>query len=191
MEWEHQLGQPFPRQIPLADGAADRVLLRGTFNEPLSEDERKHIFAEADRVLRAGGVLSVHGLVADSVLKTVPSLPGPAAAVRYVPTSAQIIDAVQDARFLAIRLEKLSPSAVFRHANIALRELLLEARKSTSNPFELRQMVLYCGPLRQVIDDAGNVFERGQRTTVSSGIADLLRDGPLADSFIFFAPGDD
>src|SRR5947209_2372412 len=32
VEWEHRLGEPVPQAIPLADGTADEVRLRGSFN---------------------------------------------------------------------------------------------------------------------------------------------------------------
>src|SRR4051812_43184671 len=30
--WEHRMGEPVPERVPLADGTADEVRLRGTFN---------------------------------------------------------------------------------------------------------------------------------------------------------------
>src|SRR5436190_2943924 len=39
--WEHRMTDPIPARVPLADGAADEVRLRGTFNLPLSERERR------------------------------------------------------------------------------------------------------------------------------------------------------
>ena len=37
--WEHRLGQQVPERVPLADGTADEVRLRGTFNAALSETD--------------------------------------------------------------------------------------------------------------------------------------------------------
>src|SRR5829696_9717219 len=53
--WEHRMTDPVPARVPLADGAADEVRLRGTFNLPLSADERRAVIAEVVRVLRPGG----------------------------------------------------------------------------------------------------------------------------------------
>lgn len=188
--WEHQLGDDFPSSIPLAEGAADRVLLRGTFNVPLSEMEQHRMLKEARRVLRQGGRLQVHGLVADNPLSAAPlSLPGPAAVVRHVPVSSVLLSAVQAAGFASLRLAKFSTSPVFRHEGVCLRELLLEATRLDATPFDLKQVVLYKGPLREVADDAGNRYPRGERVTISSRAAELLRGGALAESFLFFLPG--
>lgn len=188
--WEHQLGQPFPASIPIADGKADRVLLRGTFNEPLAADEQERILREARRVLRLGGRVIVHGLGADIALNgQATELPGPAAAVKHVPAQADLLDAVRSAGFCAVRLAKLSPTAVLRHQGIGLREVLIEGIKLDSTPFDLRQVVLYQGPMRELTDDFGNVFRRGQRTTIGTPAVEALRTGPLAESFVFFPPG--
>jgi catechol 2,3-dioxygenase-like lactoylglutathione lyase family enzyme len=188
--WEHRLGQPFPAAIPLADGIADRILLRGTFNTPLSADEQKRIMAEARRALRRGGRVIIHGLGADASLNgQTTDLPGPAAAVKSVPAQSELLELIRSAGFSSVRLAKLSSTAVMRHNGIGLREVLIEGIKLESTPFDLRQVVLYQGPLREVVDDFGNVLRRGERATISTPAIEALRSGPLADSFVFFPPG--
>ena len=61
--------------------------------------------------------------------------------------------------------------------------------KLDSTPFDLRQAVLYQGPLREVSDDFGNVFHRGQCTSIGTPAVEALRGGPVAESFVFFPPG--
>ena len=48
----------------ITDGTVEEVRLVGTFNDDMSEDDRANLLAEASRVLRPGGTLCVHGLVA-------------------------------------------------------------------------------------------------------------------------------
>jgi catechol 2,3-dioxygenase-like lactoylglutathione lyase family enzyme len=189
--WEHQLGRPFPDRIPLADGSADQVLLRGTFNAELQPAERHRILMESRRILRAGGKVVFHGLVADrDVSSAILSLPGPAAAVRYVPTAPDVLADLKSAGFFSLKLEKFSATAVFRHESVPLRELLVEGYKSDSSRFDLFQNLLYRGPLDQVTDDAGNVYPRGVRVQISNLSAELLRESGLADRFVFFPPGE-
>ena len=139
--------------------------------------------------LRPGGKLTVHGLAADRALTgPPPSLPGPAAAVGHVPTQAEVLAAVEAAGFQNITLTKFSPAPVFQHGGVPLRELMIEATRRDTSPFDLRQQVAYKGPLREVSDDAGNVYRRGQRVVVGGAAAELLRDGPAAASFVFFPP---
>jgi hypothetical protein len=45
---------------------------------------------------------------------------------------------------------------------------------------------LYKGPFREVSDDAGHVYPRGQLVSVPAGDAALLRQGPLAEQFLIF-----
>ena len=52
--------------------------------------------------------------------------------------------------------------------------------------------MLYKGPFRQVIDDDGQVYPRGERVSVNPARAELLRRGSAAGQFLFFdtaAPG--
>ena len=162
--WEHQLGQEFPQQIPLADGAADCVLLRGTFNTPRGGDEIARVLKEARRVLRQGGRVLAHGLAADKAVDGASlRLPGPAAAVSHVPIESEFLDALTAAGFTALRLVKLSATPVFRHEGVGLREIRLEGTKLDPSLLGLSQTLLYKGPLQQLTDDEGNVFHRGRK----------------------------
>lgn len=187
--WEHQLGQPVPDRIPLADGSADDVLLRGTFNAALPPADVARLVGEAARVLRRGGRVSVHALIADRPLSTTPKLPGPAAAVERVPTADEPLAALASTGFEAVYLEKFGESGCFRHEGVGLRELLAVGTKAGASPFDLLQTVVYRGPFAQATDDAGNVYRRGEPAAVGSAAAELLRAGPAADQFTFLPPG--
>src|SRR5262249_50657720 len=63
--WEHRLTEPWPDRLPHADGALDEVRLEGSFNALVGPGPVDALLAEVMRVLRPGGRVAVHGLVAD------------------------------------------------------------------------------------------------------------------------------
>jgi catechol 2,3-dioxygenase-like lactoylglutathione lyase family enzyme len=184
--WEHVLGKPFPEAIPLADGTADEVRLRGTFNVPLGPAEQRRIAGEALRVLRPGGQIELHLLVADRPLDGPPSLPGPAAWVRYVPPEAEPLRALEAAGFAGLELTKFDGAPCFRQGAAEMREMKLVGWKPGTGSAPAALLVLYKGPFRLVTDDAGNVYRRGERVAVSAAAGELLRQGPYADHFTVF-----
>jgi catechol 2,3-dioxygenase-like lactoylglutathione lyase family enzyme len=127
--WEHRLGEPVPATLPLADGSADEVRLRGTFNLPLTDDVKRRLIAEAGRVLRPGGRLFVHVLVGDQPLSRPPQLPGPAAAVQHVPLDKEPPRLLESAGFQDLRLIKFDDKPCFLREGVAMREMQLEGRK--------------------------------------------------------------
>lgn len=48
--------------------------------------------------------------------------------------------------------------------------------------------VVYKGPFRDLTDDEGRVYPRGQTVAVPPGVWEGLRQGPAADQFAFLAP---
>ncbi|HWG47957.1 MAG TPA: ArsI/CadI family heavy metal resistance metalloenzyme [Gemmataceae bacterium] len=130
--WEHTLGQPVPESIARADDSVEEVRLRGTFNQPLTDDVKRRLLREADRVLRPGGRLFVHVLVADKPLAGAPHLPGPAAAVRHVPLDSEPPRLLKAAGFQAIKRIKFEDKPCFVVDGVAMREMQLEGYKSSA-----------------------------------------------------------
>lgn len=187
VEWEHRMGSPVPDRIPLDDATADEVRLRGTFNLPLSMEQRAKVVAEAVRVLKPGGRLFVHVLTGEQVVEA-PQLPGPAGAVRHVPGESEPLDLLTDAGLSAVRLLKFDAKPCFIRNGVAMRETQIEGRKPLSvsdsdNAFE----ALYRGPFDQ-IDADGVAFPRGVRVPVPAGVAARFRTPELAAQFTVFEP---
>ena len=176
--------EPVPETIPFGDGAADEVLLRGTFNRPLDPDTRSRLLREALRVLKPGGRLFVHTLTGDRPMDGQPSLPGPAALVQFVPVADDLLRQVAAAGFQGLRLAKYGAAPCFTQHGVAMRETQLEAHKPAAGAG--RCEVLYKGPFREVTDDAGHAYPRGGRVSVPAAAAALLRQGPLAEQFLIF-----
>jgi catechol 2,3-dioxygenase-like lactoylglutathione lyase family enzyme len=179
--WEHRLGEPIPQTVPHPDASLAEVLLRGTLNVPVPAHELTRLAAEARRVLRPGGRVFVHVLVADRPLTAAPQLPGPASVVKHVPQEAEPVRLLESAGFEGIRLLKFGARPCFTVGGVEMREMQVEAFKSVAaGP---GGTVVYKGPFRLVADDGGAVYPRGQRVSASPGQLERLRRPGEAERF--------
>jgi catechol 2,3-dioxygenase-like lactoylglutathione lyase family enzyme len=186
--WEHRILMPLPTRISYDDATVEEVRLVGTFNDDFSDSQRAQLLAEAKRVLRPAGTLSVHGLVASQPLSELPTLPGVAGLVRRVPFEPEPLREISRAGFESVRVTKLPEAAAFRHGAVEMREIKLEARKPEAEaPLSSQdRVVLYKGPFANVIDEDGLTFCRGKRTPVTQRTWDKLAAGAAAPQFVFF-----
>jgi catechol 2,3-dioxygenase-like lactoylglutathione lyase family enzyme len=180
--WEHRLSDPWPEQIPHADGALDEVRLEGTFNAPVEPARRDALLSEAARVLRPGGRIAVHALVGDRPFPGVPRLPGLASLVRHVPVETEPLEALRRAGFAGLFYEKLGDIHCFTVAGVELREMRLVGWKAAGAEWP-GVPIVYKGPFESVRDEAGTTFPRGEAVVVPWRQAELLRLGPAADQF--------
>jgi catechol 2,3-dioxygenase-like lactoylglutathione lyase family enzyme len=179
--WEHRMTDPLPDRIPLSDGSADEVSLRGTFNLPLAAEKRRSLVGDAVRVLRLGGRVFVHVLVGEGEVED-PDLPGPASKVRSVPLEADPVALLEAAGLVGVRMLKFDSKPCFVRNGVGMRELQLEGFKpAIAEGSELE--VIYKGPFREVRDDGGRVFARGRRVAVPANIAQQFRTGEWASQF--------
>ena len=118
-------------------------------------------------MLRPGGTLHVHGLAGDRALASRPSLPGPAAAVQHVPSTAEVVGELAHAGFVEIRIETLSVVPPFVVSGLPMREIRVVARTPSWASPAARHRAVYLGPMAQVTDDFGNVFRRGAVTSLA------------------------
>jgi len=187
--WEHLMTEPFPTRLTFADGSLDEVRLRGTFNVPEAEARRDEVLAEARRVLAPGGRVALHMLTADRPLSAMPSLPGPAALVKAVPTDADLLASLERAGFVGVRLTKFGPNPCFRLNGADMRETMAEAY---APPAEEGRgvLVVYRGPFREMTDDSGRVFRRGERVRLPEGEWERIAASSAIESFTRLAEPD-
>jgi catechol 2,3-dioxygenase-like lactoylglutathione lyase family enzyme len=179
--YEHTLAQAVPDRLPLADASVDEVRLRGTLNLPLDAVTQKRLAQEALRVLRPGGRVFAHTLVGERAV-TAPALPGPAAAVQFVPPEADPVHLLESCGFEQLRLIKFDAKPCFQRDGVAMREQQLEGFKpgNAAN----RVAVIYKGPFHQVVADDGTTLVRGVRTALDEVTARRLTGGEMAGQFL-------
>lgn len=184
--WSHLLTAPLPEQIPHDDQSVAEVHLEGTFNLQLTADRRRDLIAEIHRVLRPGGMVSVHGLVADKPFPGKPALPGPAALVQYIPVETEAHEELSKAGFVGLNFDKLGDIHCFQAGGVELREMRFTAVKPLSSASDEERFVLYRGPLLQVTDELGNVYPRGVRVRVDEATWALFHQPQYAEHFTCF-----
>jgi catechol 2,3-dioxygenase-like lactoylglutathione lyase family enzyme len=187
--WEHMLTRPIPDRIPHDDGTLDEVRLEGTFNLDITAEKRGALLADAWRALRAGGRITVHGLVSSRPLDGAPGLPGPAAMVERIPCESVPQHELAAVGFVGVCYEKLGDIHCFKAGGVEFRELRLTAFKPFSRPEAAAYSVLYRGPLARVTDESGHAFPRGERIEVDEGTWCLLRQPLFAEQFTCFSRG--
>jgi catechol 2,3-dioxygenase-like lactoylglutathione lyase family enzyme len=181
--WEHRLGQPVPERASYDDGSVGEVSLRGSLNVPLPAGAAQRLLGEAMRMLKPGGRLFVHTLVAERPLAGPPQLPGPAAYVQHVPLEAEPLALVEQAGFAGAQLIKFGPTPCFVRDGVGLREQQLEAFRPLAQ--EATVEVLYRGPFREARDEQGQVYPRGRRVRVGAAAAERLRQAEHAGVVVF------
>ncbi len=182
--WEHRMGSSLPEVLAFECGTVDEIRLRGTFNLPIAAEAKAKLAKELMRALKPGGRVFVHVLTGDRRTEN-PTLPGPAGAVKVVPTEAEPISFLRDAGLVGVRMLKFDSKPCFVRDGVAMRETQVEAFKPAAVETGTVD-VLYKGPFRELADDSGATFPRGNRVTVPTATAARLRAGALADQFVLF-----
>lgn len=183
--WSRGLGDgDLPDVIPFEANWLHEVHLEGISNL-LSGAQLASFYAEVFRVLRPGGVARLHGLSADRPLQdSAPSLPGPAAEVRYVPSHGGVAEALSSVGFCGVRFETLSERGYFEIEGIPLREFRVIARKPGHRPKAAKHQAIYLGPMRELTDDFGNRFPCGLAVPLNVHDWTALKESACAEWFL-------
>lgn len=179
------------RERPLvADASVDVVVSNCVLNLVDSRD-KAHLFREIARVLRAGGRAVISDIVSDEDIPTElqhdPQLWS--GCLSGALREDQFVRAFEDAGLVGVRILERDATPWQTVEGIEFRSVTIEAFKPDGRPEEDRlQAVIYRGPFREVVDDAGRRFRRGDRIAVSDRMFEALQLEPFTTHFIPIPP---
>ncbi len=167
--------------MPVDDGAADLIISNCVIN--LAPDKRK-VFREMFRVLKPGGRFTISDIVADQVVpqylvhdteKWGNCLSGALTVTEYV-------GGLCEAGFLGVHQMKCVPWQSID--GIHFLSLTLTGYKLAPAESNGVRFATLRGPFSRVVDELGQVFQRGVPEAVDPKTARLLQQPPLAGHFV-------
>ena len=170
----------------VANDSVDVVVSNCVLNLVRAQDKHR-LFAEIFRVLRNGGRAVICDIVSDEdVTDTIRDTPDLwsgciAGAIR----EDRFLQMFEEAGFFGIQLLARQDEAWQTIEGVEFRSVTVQACKGKQGPcLERNQAVVYAGPWRQVCDDDGHAFYRGQRAAVCDKTFQILTNpyGPYAAS---------
>jgi SAM-dependent methyltransferase len=174
----------------IADASVDVVVSNCVLNL-VGEAERAQLFRELFRVVKVGGRVAISDIVADedvpAELRADPALWSGCISGAF--REDAFLQAFADAGFHGVTLAKRDARPWQTVAGIEFRSVTVVAYKGKQGPCrEGNHAVVYPGPWREVHDDDGHVFRRGERTAVCAKTYRLLTSAPYAGQIIGIPP---
>jgi arsenite methyltransferase len=174
----------------IADDSIDVVVSNCVLNL-VDPSDKARLFAEIHRVLRPGGRAVISDIVSDE--------PGPShlqqdaelwsGCISGALQEEAFLKAFENAGFYGIEMPVLQEQPWQVVEGIEFRSATVIAYKGKEGPCDdYHQAVIYRGPFKQVTDDDGHVFERGQRTSVCGKTFAIMMRAPYDDCFIPVEP---
>lgn len=174
----------------IANSSVDVVVSNCVLN--LVENRlKRQLFEEIFRVLKQGGRAVISDIVSDEEipqhLQDDPYLWSGCLSGAY--TEEGFLQAFADAGFYGIEILKRDDTPWQTIEGIEFRSVTIQAWKGQDGPsLERNQAVIYHGPFLEVLDDEGNLMERGKRYAVSDKTYQILKSPPYAKFFSFIEP---
>jgi len=170
----------------IADSSVDLVISNCVLNL-VADQEKQQLLQEVFRVLKPGGRVAISDIVSDRLIPTEmkddPELWSGCISGAFHET--EFLDAFTACGFRAVKYDKWDVDPWQTINGIEFRSVTLTAMKPESTDTRNSQHgVIYRGPFAAVTDDAGNIYQRGQRTTVSDAVHSVLTNAAYDESFI-------
>lgn len=185
--WEKTVRTSMP-MIP--DHSVDVVVSNCVLN--LVDDAAKpQLIREIFRVLKVGGRIAISDIISDEVAP--PSLRNDpvlwSGCISGAFQEMEILKLLEEAGFYGISWDKWDPAPWQVVNGIEFRSATVTAYKGKEGAcMEGNQAVIYKGPWRQVQDDDGHVFRRGERAAVCEKTFRIMTKAPYNDQMIPIEP---
>ena len=174
------------REAPLIpDGSVDVVVSNCVLNL-VSDADKRQLFAETYRVLRRGGRIAISDIVADEAvpvsLKEDPELWS--GCVSGAMEELEFLKAFEEAGFYGLEIAKRDDQPWRTVDGIEFRSVTVVGYKGKEGEcWDHHEALVYRGPFKEVVDDDGHKFRRGQRVAVCRKTFDIFSREPYAASF--------
>ncbi len=176
----------------IPDNSVDVVVSNCVLNL-VAPAEKRRLFAEIFRVLKRGGRAVISDIVCDEPpTQTIIDDPDMwSGCISGAFGEAEFPHMFEDAGFHGIELLKREETPWQTIDGVEFRSVTIRAYKGKQGPcLDRNQAVVYLGPWKQVQDDDGHTYFRGQRMAVCDKTFKLLTDpnGPYAGQFAGIEP---
>ncbi len=170
----------------LADASVDIVISNCVLNL-VREGERERLLREIFRVLRPGGRIAICDIVSDEPvpegLMRDPELWSGCVSGAF--QEGEILERLEAAGFYGLALDTWKESPFRTVRGIEFRSVTITGRKGKEGPcYDGNDAVIYRGPWREVRDDDGHVFRRGERAAVCAKTYRILTSAPYAEQMV-------
>ena len=176
----------------IGDDSVDCVVSNCVLNLVRPED-RRQLFAEVYRVLKDGGRAAISDIVSDEDVPEHLKQDGTlwSGCVSGAWREDKFLQAFADAGFHGIEITQRQEEPWQIVEGIEFRSLTVVAYKGKDGPcLERNQAVIYRGPFKQVVDDDGHVYHRGERMAISDKTFKLLMNEPYRGQFFAIEPAE-
>ena len=176
----------------VADASVDLVVSNCVLNL-VCESDRRQLVEEIFRVLKIGGRIAISDIVSDEgvpdELKADPELWSGCVSGAF--QELELLRALEAAGFRGIAIDKWEAEPFAVVEGIEFRSVTITAHKAEVGPSrDANQALIYRGPWKEVEDEEGNRFVRGERTAVCAQYFQTLSGTPYADEFVPIRPRD-
>lgn len=185
------LEEQLRHEHPLIDDASIDCVLSNCVLNLVRQSDRRQLFAEIFRVLKVGGRAAISDIVSDEhvpeQMQRDPALWSGCLSGAF--REDEFLAAFEEAGFHGIEIAKRAEDPWQTVNGIEFRSVTVIAYKGAQGPcLERNQAVIYRGPFKEVVDDDGYPYLRGQRTAVCGKTFQRLAQSPYSTLFDFVEP---